>query len=71
MNIAQGGFKIEVFILFFRGDSNIATGCQAPVIGLQLLLPYQFYQPFHIAELSIREAYLQPLCLFEKVSRLL
>jgi hypothetical protein len=41
VDVTQDFLEVEVFVLFLRGDTNVAAGSEAPVVGLDLLATYQ------------------------------
>ena len=67
----QGGFKVEVFIHFFRSDAHVAARCQAPVFAFDLLTVHQFHKARNIAQLGLWKSFGQPVSLLPEVPHLL
>ena len=67
MDLAQGLGKVEIFVLFFGCNADVAAGGQAPVVGFDFGAIYEFNQSFYIAQFRFGETPGEPLRLLVEV----
>ena len=60
MDVAQGLFKVEVFVHFGRGHAHVAAGGQAPVGLFNVGAADDFAEAGHVLHLGFGKALLQP-----------
>ena len=60
VDVAQRLLEVEVLVLLWRGDADVAAGGKAPVGGLDLRAVHDLHQPRHGFELGLRETVLEP-----------